>query len=82
MKVYVTNHATDRERLFEGTPAHIQEQVLFAYPFLRTHSLDTRGGLGDILERLDGTGYYEVTTQGGSAEDDNHLIESEMADGE
>ncbi len=63
MKIYVENHATDTEKLYEGTPEHIDTLLLFDYPWLRTNDLADRGDLEGTLEHLDATQMYSVSTE-------------------
>jgi len=67
VKVYVTNIQDDSERLFEGTDAEIERQLLFAYPWLRSKDISDRGDLEGTLEHLDTTQMYSVSTDDGSS---------------
>lgn len=62
MRVYVTNHQTDKTWMFEGTPQHIEEQLYFEFPWLR-FPVEDRGDLQGVLEQLDSTAAYEVETE-------------------
>lgn len=84
MKVHITNHGNDTERLFEGTPEHVLSLILFHYPFLRKHHPDDDKSLAAALEHLDTTGYYQVDVEHDEPTEehsDNEHIESEMIDG-
>ncbi len=60
MRVYVTDHNTDKEKLYEGTAAHVEQRLLFDYPFLRSDDVADRGDLESVLDRLDATAYFQV----------------------
>ena len=45
MRVLIFDHQTDKEWLFEGPPQHIEERLLFQFPFLRSFDLADRGDL-------------------------------------
>jgi hypothetical protein len=59
MRVYVTDHQTDKTWMFEGTPDHIEERLYFEFPWLR-YPVEDRGDLQGVLEHLDATHAYEV----------------------
>jgi hypothetical protein len=63
MKILVFDHYDGRERMYEGTPEHIEERLLFDFPFLRSFDLEDRGDLEGTLEYLDSTAAYEVTIE-------------------
>lgn len=81
MQVHVQNHNDDTEKLFEGTPEHIQQLLFFHYPWLRSNAQEDRGDLIDTLETLDTSGYFQVHYDADSAELD-HLYQKDMSDDE
>jgi hypothetical protein len=79
MQLYVTNHSDDTEKLFEGTPDHIQQLLFFHYPWLRSNAQEDRGNLLDTIEHLDSTAHFEVNFDPSSPELD-HLYQEDMSD--
>lgn len=71
MKVCVLDHYSDKEKLYEGTPEHVESLILFDYPFLRTDDPEDRGDIGALLEDLDATAAFEVSV------DDSTIQKSE-----
>lgn len=74
MRVYVTDHSNDKEKLYEGTAAHVESRLLFDYPFLRSDNVEDRGNLEAVLDRLDATAYYQVHVE---EDGDDGLTKSE-----
>lgn len=63
MKVHVIDHQTDRDKLYEGTREHVEELLLFDYPWLRTDDPQDRGDLEAVMEHLDATAAFEVDVE-------------------
>jgi hypothetical protein len=59
MRVVVTDHMTDKSKLYEGTDDVIEQRLLFDYPWLRPED-DSDRDLHATLEHLDATGAYQV----------------------
>ena len=76
MRVYVTNHQDDRTWMFEGSDEHIEQQLLFEFPFLRFPS--ERGDLQATLEHLDSTHAYQVETDDQLAKGEPEILHSPM----
>jgi hypothetical protein len=63
VRVVVLDHYSDKSWLFEGTPALIEQRILFQFPFLRSEDPTERGDLAATIEHLDATAAYQVEVE-------------------
>lgn len=52
-RVIVTNHQTNKVRVYEGTPDLVCHQLLFDYPYLRTGVPEWENDLPNLVDHLD-----------------------------
>lgn len=71
MRVLLTNHYTDRERVLEGSPQEVERDLLDMFPMFAPHQAEDRGDVAGLVELID-------STQGWTAEIDG----SDLAKGE
>lgn len=71
MRISVTHLHNGTHHLYEGDPASVEQQLLKAYPFLRTGVPEHRGNMAFLLQYLDSCSHYLVE------QDDEALTKSE-----
>lgn len=60
MKVLVVNLYTDAAHAVEGSPAHVEEELLRLYPFLRSEDPDDAGNVDELIEHLNSKQVYDA----------------------